>query len=102
MKDIKDVFKPYMLRPTLQKVIVRLLIGLIAALLWDRTVNSSHYYAIVPDAFFCGGSFWLTLAWINYLRLWVEKSICKQLDEKRRKEEKTSFEKKTRDDRLCG
>lgn len=69
MKDIKDVLKPYMLRPTLQKAIVRLLIGLIAALLWDRTVNSSHYYAIVPDTFFVVGAFWLTLAWINYLRL---------------------------------
>jgi len=57
-----------LVRPIVYKIIARLLIGTVLALLWDRFLNVNKLFTVVGNAFFVIGIVFLALAWVNYLK----------------------------------
>lgn len=69
MKKIKEIYKPYMMRPIIYKAVTRFSVGLCVALLWDRFVNVQKYYSMTESCFFVIGLYLILMAWLCYLRL---------------------------------
>lgn len=69
MKKMREIYKPYMIRPIIYKTVTRVGIGLIFALLWDRFFNVRKFFSIFDYAFFTVGFIFLALAWFNYLKI---------------------------------
>ena len=57
------------LRPVFYKAVARIAVGLTAALLWDRFINSGAHVNMYDRAFFVIGVLFAGLAWFSYLRL---------------------------------
>jgi hypothetical protein len=58
-----------MIRPIIYRVIPRIIIGLIIALLWDRLLNVQKLLSMVDHAFFVLGILFFAMAWVSYLKL---------------------------------
>ena len=86
MKQFLKIYKPIMLRPIIYKLIVRLVIGLVLALLWNRYLNTQKLYSIVEYAFFVLGIVFFAVAWFNYLKL--DGMKIHHLNENQKKEKK--------------
>lgn len=69
INKIKNIFKPYMVRPMIYKTVTKSVIVLVICLLWDRFVNVSSSMSLVKDAFFVVGFIWMLFAWFQYLKL---------------------------------
>ena len=69
IKKIRTIFEKYMIRPMLYQCATKVSIALVLCLLWDRFINREQYYSLVEFAFFVAGTFFLALAWFQYLRL---------------------------------
>ena len=88
MKKVSEIYKPYMLRPILYKIITRFGIGLILAILWDRFLNVKNLFSMSDYAFFTVGFFFLALAWFNYLKIDGLKIKHVNMNEPKKKESK--------------
>ena len=62
-------FRRDMLRPTLYRGFSRLMLALLAALLWNEFVNRSGLLSLQGHAFLFLGIFFIAMAWMSYLRL---------------------------------
>lgn len=69
IKKIKNIFQPYMIRPTVYQCATKISIALVLALLWNRFINLENVFSVVRDAFLVAGVFFFMLAWFQYLRL---------------------------------
>ena len=69
MKNIIKLYRSYMIRPIIYKMLTRLGIGLVVSLLWNQFVNTQHYFEMSEFVFPIIGVFLLGMAWIGYLRL---------------------------------
>ena len=86
MKLFLKMYKPYMLRPIIYKLIPRLVTGLVLSLLWDRFFNAQKLFSMVERAFFVLGIVFFAMAWVNYLKL--DGMKIHHLNEGRKKETK--------------
>lgn len=68
MKKLISLYKPYMFRPILYKIVTRVSIVAVLMLLWDRFISDGHFTMWEAPGFLCGMVL-LTWAWVNYLRL---------------------------------
>ncbi len=65
----KGLYKKYMIRPIVYQWLVKCLITVVVALLWNTFLNKAQMLSVVRDAFFVFGFIWLMLAWFQYLKL---------------------------------
>lgn len=63
-----SLYKRYMIRPTLYKLVSKSAIILTLLLLWDRYVNKG-VLSVWRDGCFVAAFFLFAMAWISYLRL---------------------------------
>lgn len=68
MKKIASIYKKYMLRPILYKLVTRAMTAAVLSLLWDRFISEGYYSLWEGPALVCGVGF-LCWAWVCYLRL---------------------------------
>lgn len=68
MKKIRSMYRSYMLRPVVYKVITRAMAAAVICLLWERYVSDGHFTIWEAPALVCGVGF-LCWAWGCYLRL---------------------------------
>lgn len=68
VNQIKEIYQPYMFRPTIYQCVTKSSIALVLALLWDRFINVDGILSLVRDAFFVVGIFFLACVWFQYLR----------------------------------
>ena len=69
IKKIKDIFKSYMVRPLIYKIVTKCSIVLVLALLWKYIVNTSSHMSMQKDVFFILGLIWMMFSWFQYLKL---------------------------------
>ncbi len=69
IQKIKQIYKPYMMRPMLYHCGTKIAVALMLCLLWDRLINTAKWLSLLESAFFAAGCFFLMLAWFQYLRL---------------------------------
>lgn len=69
MRKIIKMYQPYMLRPIINKIITKCLIGLLTALLWDRYVNKDEFFTLVGYPILVVGIVLVGLAWFSFLSL---------------------------------
>jgi len=67
MKRLFDLYKPHVIRPIIYRLIAKLIIGLLLALIWARNFNAQNLP--ISDAFFILGMCFLAMAWPSYLKL---------------------------------
>ena len=80
MKNLKGIYKKYMIRPTVYKAFPRIILGLLVAGLWNRFINVNQWRDMLGDVFLLVGIFFLTMAWFNFLGLdGMENPITKLL-----------------------
>ena len=65
----KNIFKSYMIRPIIQKVVTRILLVIVLCMLWDRFFNFDNYYNPLQLPLFICGFLLLAGAWFSYLKL---------------------------------
>ena len=51
MKNIIKLYRSYMIRPIIYKMLTRLGIGLVVSLLWNQFVNTQHYFEMSEFVF---------------------------------------------------
>ncbi|MGN0662185.1 MAG: hypothetical protein ACI4LE_03470, partial [Faecalibacterium sp.] len=68
MKKFISMYKSYMLRPILYKIVTRVSIVAVVMLVWERFVSDGHFTMWQAPGFLCGMVL-LVWAWVNYLRL---------------------------------
>lgn len=68
MKKLTSMYKKYMLRPILYKLVTRAMAAAVLSLLWDRYISEGYYSLWEGPALVCGAAF-LLWAWVCYLRL---------------------------------
>lgn len=68
MKEIFSVYKKYMLRPIIYKMITRASIVAVIMLVWDRYVSDGHFTMWQAPGLLCGVAL-LGWAWVGYLKL---------------------------------
>ena len=88
INKIREIFKSYMVRPLIYKVVTKSSIIVVLALLWNYVVNTSSHMSIRKDAFFVIGLIWMMFAWFQYLKLdgYTVQYVFK--DKRKRKEKK--------------
>ena len=69
INKIKNIFKEYMIRPLIYKVVTKSSIIFAICLIWDKFVNVSNFRSLTKDAFFVIGFIWMLFAWFQYLKL---------------------------------
>ena len=69
IKKIKNIFRSYMVRPLIYKVVTKSAIVLVLSLLWNQFVNTSNMMSLRKDAFFVVGLIWVLFSWFQYLKL---------------------------------
>ena len=69
INKIKNIFKEYMIRPLIYKVVTKSSIVFAICLIWDKFVNVSNFRSLTKDAFFVIGFIWMLFAWFQYLKL---------------------------------
>ena len=69
INKLKNIFKAYMIRPLIYKVLTKSSIILVICLLWNKFVNTSNVRSLTEDAFFVIGLIWVLFAWFQYLKL---------------------------------
>lgn len=69
MKNLRKIYKKYMIRPIIYKAFPRIIIGMLVAGLWNRFVNANQWRDMLGDAFMLVGIFFVALAWFSFLRL---------------------------------
>ena len=69
INKLKSIFKAYMIRPLIYKVVTKSSIILVICLLWNKFVNTSNVRSLTKDAFFVIGLIWVLFAWFQYLKL---------------------------------
>lgn len=69
MKKLFQVYKPFMIRPTVYKAFPRLIAGLLVAGLWNRYANTMQVHRMTQSIFYLIGFIFLALAWFSYLGL---------------------------------
>ena len=69
MKNLRKIYKKYMIRPIIYKAFPRIIIGMLVAGLWNRFVNANQWLDMLGDAFMLVGIFFVALAWFSFLRL---------------------------------
>ena len=69
INKLKNIFKAYMIRPLIYKVLTKSSIVLVICLLWNKFVNTSNVRSLTEDAFFVIGLIWVLFAWFQYLKL---------------------------------
>ena len=68
MKKLFSMYKRYMFRPILYKMVTRVSIVAVVMLVWDRYVSDGTFTMWQAPSLLCGMAL-LTWAWVNYLRL---------------------------------
>ena len=91
INKIREIFKSYMVRPLIYKVVTKSSIIVVLALLWNYVVNTSSHMSIRKDAFFVIGLIWMMFAWFQYLKLdgYTVQYVFK--DKRKRKENNRAF-----------
>lgn len=91
MKKIKEIYKPYMIRPIIYSTFTKFMSSLCVVLLWDRFVNSRNVqpYGVVDFAFFITAVYFILWAWLQYLvldglNLEVFKSLAEMVKPKKK------------------
>lgn len=69
MMNFAKRFDKNLVKPILYKCVSKFFIGLTLILLWNRFINTNHYYSVVEFAFFILGMFFVVFAWISYLKM---------------------------------
>ena len=92
IKKIKEIFKSYMVRPLIYKIVTKCSIVLVLALLWKYIVNTSSHMSMQKDVFFILGLIWMMFSWFQYLKLdgYTFQYVFK---EKRKRKEKKHVKK---------
>ena len=88
INKIREIFKSYMVRPLIYKIVTKSSIIVVLAVLWNYVVNTSSHMSIRKDAFFVIGLIWMMFAWFQYLKLdgYTVQYVFK--DKRKRKEKK--------------
>ena len=55
MKNLRKIYKKYMIRPIIYKAFPRIIIGMLVAGLWNRFVNANQWRDMLGDAFMLVG-----------------------------------------------
>lgn len=69
MKKLFQVYKSFMIRPTVYKAFPRLIVGLLVAGLWNRYANTMQIHQMTQSIFYLIGFIFLAMAWFSYLSL---------------------------------
>lgn len=69
MKKLFQVYKSFMIRPTVYKAFPRLIVGLLVAGLWNRYANTMQIHQMTQSIFYMIGFIFLAMAWFSYLSL---------------------------------
>ena len=69
IKKIRSIFRAYMIRPLIYKIVTKSAIVLVLCLLWNRLVNVTSMMSLRKDAFFIVGLIWVLFSWFQYLKL---------------------------------
>lgn len=69
MKDILNIYKPYMKETIIYKFIARLVGAIVFLLVWNKLSNVKDIYMVMDRGFFAIGFILLTMTWFNYLKL---------------------------------
>lgn len=87
INKIKNIFKEYMIRPLIYKVVTKSSIVFAICLIWDKFVNVSNFRSLTKDAFFVIGFIWMLFAWFQYLKLdgYTFQYIFREKQKKKRK-----------------
>ena len=96
IKKIKSIFRAYMVRPLIYKIVTKSAIILVLSLLWNRLVNVAGNHNLREDAFFVIGLIWMLFSWFQYLKLdgYTFQYVFK---EKQKKKEKKHVQKQMAD-----
>lgn len=69
MKKLFQVYKSFMIRPTVYKAFPRLIVGLLVVGLWNRYANTMQIHQMTQSIFYLIGFIFLAMAWFSYLSL---------------------------------
>lgn len=69
MRDILNIYKPYMKETIIYKFIARLVGAIVFLLVWNKLSNVKDIYMVMDRGFFAIGFILLTMTWFNYLKL---------------------------------
>ena len=67
MKNLRKIYKKYMIRPIIYKAFPRIIIGMLVAGLWNRFVNANQWRDMLEDAVMLVGIFFVAVSWFRFL-----------------------------------